>query len=62
MSFDLLTLFKETEIALAKLEKGMKAPQKNLQSTSLRCALRMCPGQAICFIRRMPLLAMPNGF
>ena len=62
MSFDLLTLFEETETALAKLEVGMKAQRKNLQSTFLRCALHMSPGQAICFIRKMPLLAMPSGF
>lgn len=62
MSFDLLTLFKETEIALAKLEEGDESAAEEFAKYIFALRLRMCPGQAICFIRRMPLLAMPNGF
>ena len=36
-------------------------PPTNLQITSSRYVLRMCPGQVICFIGRMPRPGMPRG-
>lgn len=62
MSFDLLTLFKETEIALAKLEEGDESAAEEFAKYIFALRPSYVSGIKLSALQEVPLLAMPNGF